>query len=87
MRDNDYSEKFTLLAIFAYPHEYFILKSLLEAEGIEIILKDDLTVYVDPLLSQAIGGIKMYVPTDKYQIAKEIYDNYFNKSSEDEENK
>jgi hypothetical protein len=86
MKDNDYSEKFTLLAVFAYPHEYFILKSLLEAEGIEIILKDDLTVYVDPLLSQAIGGIKMFVPTDKYHIAKEIYDNYFNKHSENGDN-
>lgn len=87
MINNDYNDRFKLLAVFSYPHEYFVLKSLLEAEDIKVILKDDLTVYVNPLLSQAIGGIKMYVPTDKYQIAKEIYDNYFNKSSEDEENK
>jgi hypothetical protein len=53
-----------------------VLKSLLEAEGIEVILKDDITIYVDPLLSQAIGGIKMYVPIERYERAKEIYDNY-----------
>ena len=76
MINNDYNDKFKLLAVFSYPHEYFVLKSLLEAEDIKVILKDDLTIYVNPLLSQAIGGIKMYVPIDKYQRAKEIYDNY-----------
>ncbi|MGB4664707.1 MAG: hypothetical protein WBH72_00100 [Bacteroidales bacterium] len=76
MKDINKYENFTLLAIFSYPHEYFVLKSLLEAEGIEVILKDDITIYVDPLLSQAIGGIKMYVPIERYERAKEIYDNY-----------
>jgi len=28
----------------------------------------------------------MYVPIDKYQRAKEIYDNYLNQTLEDEEN-
>ncbi|HOK21485.1 MAG TPA: DUF2007 domain-containing protein [Bacteroidales bacterium] len=76
MTNKDYNDRFTLLAVFSYPHEYFVLKSLLEAEEIKVILKDDLTVNVNPLLSQAIGGIKMYVPIERYERAKEIYDNY-----------
>ena len=86
MTNKDYNDRFTLLAVFSYPHEYFVLKSLLEAEDIKVILKDDVTIYVNPLFSQAIGGIKMYVPIDKYQRAKEIYDNYLNQTLEDEEN-
>ncbi|HHW58996.1 MAG: hypothetical protein WBL11_07115 [Bacteroidales bacterium] len=84
MKDINKYENFTLLAIFSYPHEYFVLKSLLEAEGIEVILKDDITIYVDPLLSQAIGGIKMYVPIDKYKKAKKIFDEYFNENKSQE---
>jgi hypothetical protein len=86
MNNNDYNDKFTLLAVFSFPHEYFVLKSLLEADDIKVIFKDDLKVHVNPLLSQAIGGIKMYMPIDKYQRAKEIYDNYLNQTLEDEEN-
>ncbi|MDI6833227.1 MAG: hypothetical protein QMD02_05190 [Bacteroidales bacterium] len=82
MNNNDYNDRFILLAVFSYPHEYFVLKSLLEAEEIKVILKDDLTVYVNPLLSQAIGGIKMYVPIEKYERAKEIYDNYYNENQD-----
>lgn len=39
-----------------------ILLSRLKEEGIDCYLKDENTVTIDPLLSPAIGGIKLMVP-------------------------
>lgn len=44
-----------------YPHEAHIVKSILEAEGIEIFIKDELTTQVHNFLSNAIGGTKLQV--------------------------
>jgi DNA-directed RNA polymerase subunit RPC12/RpoP len=44
--------------------------SMLKEEGIDCYLKDEYTVTVDPLLSNAIGGMKLMV--DELQIQKAI---------------
>ena len=50
-----------LLRSFVWPHEYYMLQAFLESNGIRVKLRDEITITVDPLLSNAIGGIKMYV--------------------------
>lgn len=44
----------------------------LEAEGIRASLQDEYTVTIDPILSNAVGGIKLLVYEEQYQRAKEI---------------
>ncbi|MEN9548411.1 MAG: hypothetical protein RIR12_1002 [Bacteroidota bacterium] len=52
--------------------EAHISKGVLEENDIECWLKDENTVTLDPLLTNAIGGIKLMVNTDKVEAAKEI---------------
>ena len=44
----------------------------LQDAGIECFLRDENTVIVDPLLSNAIGGIKLEVAEDQYELAVEL---------------
>jgi len=46
---------------FEYPTEAVVIRSRLEAEGIECYLKDELTAQVNPYYSNAIGGVKLQV--------------------------
>lgn len=57
---------------FSYPAEAFLIKSRLEAEGIECLLKDELTIQVDPLLSNAIGGVKLQVKESDVEDAMKV---------------
>jgi len=54
-------ETFSKIAVFQYSSEAQIIKSRLEAEGIEVFLYDQFTVDTDPLVSNAIGGVKLKV--------------------------
>lgn len=65
-------EKFTKIAVFQYSSEAQIIKSRLEAEGVEVFLFDQFTVDTDPLVSNAIGGIKLKVWTEDEDKAKKI---------------
>jgi hypothetical protein len=46
---------------FSYDHETILYEPKFQAEGIEYFLKDQKTVAIDPLVSNAIGGIKLQV--------------------------
>lgn len=50
---------------FTYPHEAHLAKGLLEASDIDVIIKDELTVQVHNFLSNAVGGVKLFVEKDK----------------------
>lgn len=54
-------ENWIKIASFTYPHEAHLAKSLLEASEIEVIIKDELTVQVHNFLSNAIGGVKLFI--------------------------
>lgn len=54
---------------FTYPHEAHSAKNYLEASGIEALMKDELTVQVHNFLSNAIGGVKLFVENDKKEEA------------------
>ncbi|GGD18875.1 putative signal transducing protein [Hyunsoonleella pacifica] len=55
------SSKFKTIARFQYSTEAQIIKGRLEAEGIQVFLSDNLTIDTDPLVSNAIGGVKLKV--------------------------
>jgi transposase-like protein len=46
----------------------------LESQGIEVFLRDNHTVESNPLYSNAVGGVKLFVKTEDYQTAKQILD-------------
>ncbi|TNF25156.1 MAG: DUF2007 domain-containing protein [Bacteroidetes bacterium] len=51
---------------FSYDHETLIYEPKFRSEGIDYFLKDQKTVAIDPLVSNAIGGIKLQVrPEDE----------------------
>jgi len=46
---------------FTQPHDAHFAKGLLESEGIETIIRDELTAQVNNFYSNAIGGVKLDV--------------------------
>lgn len=54
-------DTFVTIAKYQYSTEAEIIKGRLESEGISVFLKDNITIDTDPLVSQAIGGIKLNV--------------------------
>jgi len=60
------------LRSFVWPHEYYTLQAFLESNGININMRDEVTIMVDPLLSNAIGGIKMFVDEQDFVRASEL---------------
>ena len=66
------NETFTTIAIFQYSSEALIVKGRFEAEGIEVFLRDQHTVDTDPLVSNAIGGVKLSVRKEDEAKALEV---------------
>ncbi len=66
-------EDYTILAVFEYTTEAHLAKSKLDSEGIKTMLMDEKTVDSDPLISQAIGGVKLLVYNDDLEKAVGIY--------------
>ncbi|MCC1485280.1 putative signal transducing protein [Winogradskyella immobilis] len=66
-------DSFSKLAVFEYSTEAQVIKSKLESEDIRTFLADEKTIDADPLLSQAIGGVKLFVHNDDLKKATEIY--------------
>lgn len=66
--------KFYHLASFEYVADVQIVKGKLESEGIPVFLKDENTLNSDPLISNAIGGVKLQVYSRDKQRAIAIYD-------------
>ncbi|WMI68992.1 putative signal transducing protein [Mangrovimonas sp. YM274] len=78
---------YTLIATFAYPSELTVAKTLLEANNIPYLVKDELTVQVHNFYSNAIGGIKLEVPDARAQEAIDIlidsgYENFVTQNEE-----
>ena len=66
------TDKLVTVATFVYPHEVGIPCSLLESEGIECFVCDDLTLNIVPFYSNAIGGIRLQVRESETQRATDI---------------
>jgi len=78
------SQTFTTVAKFQYSSEAQIIKGRLESEGIQVFLSDNFTIDTDPLVSNAIGGVKLKVLTQDVIKAKYILDSIEKYSIDDE---
>ncbi len=63
---------FVILNSYANYVEAHIAKGVLEEQGISSWLKDENTVTIDPILTNAVGGIKIMIPKEDAQRAWEI---------------
>lgn len=72
------------IASFFWPHEYLTLKAYLEDCGIEVYMLNETTITIDPLLSNALGGIRMMVPEEQAAEATRLIDEFRNGHSIDE---
>lgn len=64
---------YTILATFEYSTEAQLIKSKLDSEDIRTMLMDETTIDSDPLISQAIGGVKLLIHNDDLDKAIGIY--------------
>ncbi|OIQ15446.1 DUF2007 domain-containing protein [Lacinutrix sp. MedPE-SW] len=80
------SNKFKTIARFQYSTEAQIIKGRIEAEGIQVFLSDNFTIETDPLVSNAIGGIKMKVLSQDALKAQHILESISKYSLDDEGN-
>jgi len=67
------NNSYKTLVVFEYSTEAQITKSKLESEDVRVILTDEVTIDADPLLSQAIGGVKLQVHIDDFNKARILY--------------
>ncbi|WP_029037360.1 putative signal transducing protein [Salinimicrobium xinjiangense] len=66
------NENFSSVAVFQYSAEAQIIKGRLEAEGITVFIADNHTIDTDPLVSNAIGGVKLKVRKEDEAKAMEV---------------
>lgn len=66
-------QEFFTIGAFEFPADVQIIKLKLESEGIPVFLKDENTINTDPLISQAIGGVKLQVYSKDREKAMNIY--------------
>jgi DNA-directed RNA polymerase subunit RPC12/RpoP len=66
-------EDYSILAVFEYSTEAQLVKSKLDSEEIKTMLMDEKTIDTDPLLSQAIGGVKLLVHNSDLERASKLY--------------
>lgn len=72
---------FVVVAVFTFPAEVAVIKSLLDHENIPYIVNDEMMVSIDPLASIAYGGIKLKVHKNDADYVKSLIDRH-NGSSE-----
>ena len=66
-------DKFYMLGSFEFAADVQIIKGKLESEGIPVFLRDENTLNSDPLISNAIGGVKLQVYTKDKERAIKVY--------------
>ena len=57
-------EQFQLLRRFQYSSEAIIYQGKLESQGVEVFVRDNHVIDSNPLYSNAVGGVKLYVKTE-----------------------
>lgn len=61
----------TIISFYHTMHVY-LPKTKLESEGIEVMLRDELTSQINPFNSFAIGGVKLLVKEEDYDRAHDL---------------
>jgi len=63
-------EQFQIVGRYQYSSEALIFKGKLESEGIEVYIRDNNIVDSNPLYSNAVGGIKLFVKREDFKKAQ-----------------
>ncbi len=66
---------FVIVKTYTYPHEYTVLKLLLDQEGISYFFENETMIGVFPFYSNALGGINLKVHQRDKQKVLQIIDN------------
>lgn len=64
--------RYAFLASFTYSSEAQIYKGLLESSGIDVFLRDEFTTDANPMFSNAVGGVKLYVNSENLEQARTL---------------
>ncbi|MEM8848046.1 MAG: DUF2007 domain-containing protein [Bacteroidota bacterium] len=78
--------EFHTLGTFEFPADVQIIKGKLESEGIPVFLRDETTINSDPLISSAIGGVKLQVYTVDKDRAQGIFNEIRNYATDNNGN-
>ena len=76
-------QEFFTLGTYEFPADVQIIKGKLESEGIPVFLRDETTINSDPLISAAIGGVKLQVYSVDRERAKLIFDEVRNYATDE----
>ncbi|GAA3760190.1 DUF2007 domain-containing protein [Flavobacterium ginsengiterrae] len=79
-------QDFKLIRRYQYSSEALIFQGKLESEGIQVFARDINTINSNPLLSNAIGGVKLFVKAEDYEKASKVLSEEISKFSLDENN-
>ena len=61
-----------IVAVYHNPIEAYVARAKLESEDIDVVLLDEGMVSLDPLLSNALGGVKVAVPRSQASRARDL---------------
>ena len=68
------------VASFSYVHEAYLAKALLESANIPAIITDEHTINMQWLYSNALGGVRLFVPKGYQEEALELLSTDFSDS-------
>ena len=71
-----FKNKFVTVRTYTYEHEAYMAKIYLEENKIEGFIQDENTVAVNPLHSNAIGGVKLEVRNNDLENANHLLEKY-----------
>ena len=77
-------QEFYTIGAFEYVADVQIIRAKLESEGVPVFLRDEYTLNTDPLISSAIGGVKLQVYTRDKDRAMAIYNELRNYAVDDQ---
>ncbi len=77
-------DTFKTIAVFQYTTEAEVIKGRLEAEGIHVFLTDYTTIDTNPIVSNAIGGVKLKVYAEQEEEARAILNSISSYSLDDD---
>ena len=66
-------DKIIVFKTFNNPINANIAKGLLESNGIETFLQDENTIYINPIYTTALGGIKLLIKESDYEDANKLF--------------
>ncbi len=78
--------KWVVIKSYSYPYEAQIAKARLTSVGIPVIIQNEHTINMDWLYSNALGGVRVAVASDRVEDAKFLLNHDFSQDVDEEFN-